>query len=158
MVGYGISMPQLRPDALLVPKVSWTQNDSPAAVSYGALVGTPQQIILLPRSGTETAGFTLSFQWTAGAASEADIAQVVGDQAAPIGQIEQTLIQSLPAWQNRCVFPLDQLSRFEILKGWKLWLGVSAVLQLGNEPATALRVPTKAHLNEMRQLYAHRLG
>ncbi|MBW2453791.1 MAG: hypothetical protein JRI68_04745 [Deltaproteobacteria bacterium] len=151
-------MPQLRPDALLVPKVSWTQNDAPAAVSYGALVGTPQHIILLPRTGTETAGFTLSFQWTPGAATADDIAQVVGDQAAPIGQIEQTLIQSLPAWQTRCAFPLDQLSRFEILKGWKLWLGVSAVLQIGNEPATALRVPNKTHLNELRQLYAQRLG
>jgi len=157
-VGYGNGMPQLRPDALLVPKVSWTQNDAPSSVSYGALVGTPQHIILLPRSGTETAGFTLSFQWTTGAASTDDIARVVGDAAAPIGQIEQTLIQNLPPWQNRCVFVLDQLTRFEILKGWKLWLGVSAVLQMGNEPATAVRVPDKTHLNEMRQLYAQRLG
>ncbi len=150
-------MPQLRPDALLIPKVSWTQSEAPAAVSYGALVGTLENIILLPRSGAATAGFTLSFQWTPGAATADDIARLVGDQAAPIAQIETTLIQSLPAWTNRCVFPLSQLSRFEILKGWKLWLGVSAVLQLGGEPATALRVPNKAHLNEMRQLYGHLL-
>ncbi len=151
-------MPQLRPDALLVPKVSWTQNDAPSAVSYGALVGTQEHLILLPRSGTETAGFTLSFQWTPGAATTDDIARLVGDHASPITQIETTLIQSLPAWTNRCVFPLAQRSRFEILKGWKLWLGVSAVVQIGSEPATALRVPDKTHLNEMRQFYGSLLG
>lgn len=150
-------MPQLRSDALLVPKVSWSQNDAPTAVSYGALVGTPENIILLPRSGTETAGFTLSFQWTQGAATVDDISRLVGDQNAPIATIEATLVQSLPDWQTRCVFPLAQLSRFEILKGWKLWLGVSAVLQVGSEPATALRVPNKTHLNEMRTLYGHML-
>ena len=148
-------MPRLRPDALLVPKVSWTQNDAPAAVSYGALVGTLENIILLPRSGAETAGFTLSVQWRPGAATIEDISQLVGDQSAPIAQVEATLIQSLPSWQTRCIFPLAQLSRFEILKGWKLWLGVSAALQVGTEPATGLRVPNKTHLEEMRQFYAN---
>ena len=126
-------------------------------MSYGALVGTPQNIILLPRSGAETAGFTLSVQWRPGAATIEDIAQLVGDQTAPIAQIEATLIQTLPSWQTRCIFPLAQLSRFELLKGWKLWLGVSGVLQIGAEPATGLRVPDKTQLEEMRQFYGSML-
>jgi hypothetical protein len=149
-------MPFPRSDAVFVPKVSWTANNAPTAVSYGALVGTPTTILLLPRSGTETAGFTLRLQWTQGAATVDDIAAMVADANQPVAAIEAALVQSLPEWQTRCVFPVAQLTRFEILKGWKLWLGVSAVLQLGAEPAVALRVPNKAHLGELRQTYAGR--
>ncbi len=149
-------MPFPRSDAVFVPKVSWTANNAPTAVSYGALVGTPTTILLLPRSGTETAGFTLRLQWTQGGTTVEHIGQLVADTRQPIATVEATLIQGMPQWQGRCVFPIAQLTRFEILKGWKLWLGVSAVLQLGAEPAVALRVPNKAHLGELRQTYAGR--
>ncbi|MDA7901600.1 hypothetical protein N9Z58_01280 [bacterium] len=146
-------MPQPRPDAVFIPKLSWTSNDAPAAVSYGALVGTQENIFLLPRSGTATAGFTLSFQRTQGAPTVDDIERLVGDQAQPIAQLEAALSQSLPEWQTRCIFPVAQLSDFEIFKGWKLWLGVSALLQVGSESSVGLRVPNKDHLNELRQFY-----
>lgn len=143
----------LRADALLVPKVSWTEASAPAAVTYGALVGTPNVIVLVPRGGTETAGFTLSLQWVQGAATLDDISRLVGDPSQPIANIEAALQQSLPQWTTRCVFPVTQLSRFEILSGWKLWLGVSAILQVGGESPMSVRVPDKSHLQEMRQMY-----
>jgi hypothetical protein len=137
---------------LFIPKVSWTQGAN-AAVSYGALVGTPSSILLLPRSGTETAGFTLKLQWIPGAASSDDIWRFMCDPNQPIQQLESTLVQSMPQWQTRCVYPLAHLTRFEILSGWKLWLGVSVVMQVASEGPAAVRVPDKSHLEEMRTLY-----
>lgn len=146
-------MPKPRPDLLFIPKVSWTVRSSPAQVTYGALVGTANTIILLPRSGTETAGFTLSLQWVKGGVSVDDIAQFVGNPNMPLAEIESTLVQNLPNWQTRCVFPLGELSRLEIFSGWKLWLGVSVVLQVGNESPVSIRVADKKHLAEMRAMY-----
>lgn len=60
----------------------------------------------------------------------------------------------MPQWHGRCVFPVAQLSRFEILEGWKLWLGVSAVLRVAGESPTSLRIPDMGHLEELRQMYA----
>jgi hypothetical protein len=146
-------MPYPRPDALLIPKVSWAQTDTGTAVSYGALVGTRDTIFLLPRSGSETAGFTLSLKWLRGGVTVEGLAQLLGDPAMPLAQVEAEIIRNLPAWQMRCTFSVPQLTRFEILHGWKLGLGVSAILQVASESPTSLRVPNKEHLKEMRQMY-----
>jgi len=145
-------MPMLRPDVLMIPKVSWTEGTA-VAVTYGALVGTPNVIVLIPRSGTQEAGFTLKIQWLQRPATTDDIAQLVGDPSQPIANIEAALMQSLPQWNTRCVFPVHELSRFEVLRGWKLWLGVSGVLKVGDDAPTAIRVPNKSHLQELRQMY-----
>jgi hypothetical protein len=136
----------------MIPKLSWAQTSSPA-VSYGMLVGTPGTLILLPRSGAETAGFTLTLRRLSGGVTVEGLAQLLGDATVPLAQVEAELVQGLPKWQTRCVFPVPELTRFEILRGWKLWLGVSAVLQIGSESPTSLRVPNKEHLEELRQMY-----
>lgn len=146
-------MPRPRPDLLFIPKVSWTARNAPTAVAYGALVGTPATIILLPRSGTETAGFTLRLQWIEGGVTAADIETFVSDPQRPLSEIESTLIDNLPEWQTRCVFPVAELSRLEVFRGWKLWLGISAVVQVGEESPVSLRVANKTHLGEMREMY-----
>ncbi len=146
-------MPRPRPDAVFIPKVSWTARNAPSTVAYGALVGTPSTIILLPRSGTETAGFTLTLQWSEGGVTADDIQRFLSDAERPLSEIEATLIDNLPEWQTRCVFPVAELSRLEVLSGWKLWLGLSAVLQVGEESPVSLRVANKAHLGELREMY-----
>jgi len=138
---------------LFIPKVSWTERSSPAAVSYGALVGTANAIILLPRSGAETAGFTLTLQRMEGGVSIDDIEQLVTSPERSIAELEATLTENLPDWRTRCVFPLAELTRFEVFGGWKLWLGVSAALRVGEESPMALRIPNKRHLGEMREMY-----
>jgi hypothetical protein len=146
-------MPKPRPDVLIIPKVSWTQGTTSTAVSYGSLVGTAGTVMLLPRSGAETAGFTLTLKRLSGGVTDESLTQLLGDPAVPLADVEAELIQGLPTWQTRCVFSVPQLTRFEILHGWKLWLGVSAILQVGSEPPLALRVPNKAQLEELRHMY-----
>jgi len=138
---------------LFIPKVSWTERSSPAAVTYGAVVGTSNTIILLPRSGAESAGFTLTLRRMKDGVNVDDIAQFLASPDRPLAEIEATLIESLPDWQTRCVFPLRELTRLEVFGGWKLWLGVSAALRVGNESPMALRIPNKKHLGEMREMY-----
>jgi len=147
-------MPKPRADLLFIPKVSWTQGTSRVAVSYGALVGTPTTIVLLPRSGAETAGFTLELTKLRGGATAEELEQFVADAGRPADATIAALIDKLPDWGTRCVFPVAEMSRFEVFGGWKLWLGVSAALRIGEEPPTALRVPNKQHLAEMREMYA----
>lgn len=146
-------MPKPRPDLVFIPKVSWTSNAAPAAVSYGALVATAQGIILLPQRGSETAGFELKLTWKEGGVTLADIERMVSDPAMPLHELEAALVAALPEWSTRCLFPVGEMARFDILSGWKLWLGVSAALQVGTESAIGLRIPNKAHLAELRQMY-----
>lgn len=147
---YNVTMSQDH-QIVFVPKVSWTSNDAPSAVSYGALVGTPNYVFLLPRAGTETAGFTLKLQWSRDNPLD-DIAAVVHSEN-PLEQIESTLRDSLTEWSTRCEFPVAKMSRFEIFKGWKLWLGVSAALQVEGESAVGVRIKDKSQLEALRTLY-----
>lgn len=146
-------MPRLRHDLHFVPSVSWTQGQMTAAVSYGSLVATSEVMMLLPRSGAETAGFALSLSWLSGAPTAEHMAHWLSDPTQHTPQLMHVLGSALPQWSTRLVFPLHELSRFEIMRGLKSLLGISIVLQCGPEEPVAIRMSSSTERDAVGAFY-----